>query len=262
MDCAQVTEHLPEYLSGTLDAPARLAMETHRESCPRCRAEIHELAALWSDLETVRTEASPAGARVRFDAMLQAFEEGRAANDPPVGRRSPQRLGQVAAALLLTLAGAITGYTLRSPEPGAVNGNLASLEEEVRALQQLVALSLLDQRSASQRLQGVGWSSRIDQPNEEVLSTLIDTMNHDPNVNVRLAAVGVLGQFADTAIVREGMVRSLPVQQSPMIQLALIDLLVQLHDPRSPEIFERLAADEMADATVRERAAWALEQLG
>ncbi len=267
MECSQVNEHLPEYLSGTLEPPARIEIEAHWKACSKCRTEAEELDELWSDLEAIRTEAPSAEARVRFDAMLQAFGEGLASNEmggKDAGRRwPPQPVWQIAAALMLLAAGTIMGFTLQPPAgPAPVGGSLASLEQEVRTLEQLVALSMLDQRSASQRLQGVGWSSRIDRPDEEVLSTLIDTLNYDPNINVRLAAVGVLGQFAETPMVREGVVQSLPMQQSPMIQVALIDLLVRLHDQRSAEIFEQLVADEMVDATVRERAAWGLEQLG
>ncbi len=267
MDCPQVNEHLPEYLSGTLEPPARLEIEDHLTACSRCRTEAGELDELWSDLDTIRPAAPSAEARVRFDAMLQAFSAGRASNETTgigAGRWWPRRPGgHVAAAVMLLAAGTIMGFALQPPAgPSSAAGSLVSLEQEVRTLQQLVALSMLDQRSASQRLQGVGWSSLIDQPDEHVLSTLIDTLNFDPNINVRLAVVGVLGQFADTPVVREGIVQSLPMQQSPMIQVALIDLLVRLHDQRSADIFERLVADDMVDATVRERAAWGLDQLG
>ena len=56
-------------------------------------------------------------------------------------------------------------------------------------MRQLVTLSLLQQQSAGDRLQGVNWSYRVEQPDTAVLAALLTTVNHDPNVNVRLAAV-------------------------------------------------------------------------
>jgi hypothetical protein len=101
------------------------------------------------------------------------------------------------------------------------------LREEVRHTRQLVALSLLQQQSASERLKGVDWSNRMTRPDPQVLSALLHTVNYDQNVNVRLAALDALHQSANNEMVRRGLVESLDRQTSPLVQIALIDLLVE-----------------------------------
>ena len=47
----------------------------------------------------------------------------------------------------------------------------------------------MQQQSASDRLRGVNYAYRVEQSDPEVLGALLTTVNHDPSVNVRLAAV-------------------------------------------------------------------------
>jgi len=108
----------------------------------------------------------------------------------------------------------------------------------------------------------VSWTGRIDAPGAEVVSALLDALAHDPNVNVRLAAVDALVRFADRPGVRSGAVAALTGTGSPFVQIALIDLLVQVKEPSSREALKKLADDQQIDAAVRGRAAWGLQQLG
>jgi len=57
-------------------------------------------------------------------------------------------------------------------------------------------------------------------------------------------------------------VDAVPVQDSPLVQVALIDLLLQLNDKDSGPALERLLHDRQADEAVRQRAATAIQKLG
>ena len=129
-------------------------------------------------------------------------------------------------------------------------------------MRQMVALSLLQQQSASERLKGVSWSNQLDQPGAEVLSALLDTLMHDPNVNVRLASIDALKRFGATQSVRRGVLQALEEQESPLVQIALIDFMVKTNERESVETLRRLAQDPHVNETVRARAAWGLQQLG
>jgi HEAT repeat protein len=128
-------------------------------------------------------------------------------------------------------------------------------------MRQLVALSLLQQQNASERLKGVTWSYRVDQSDTEVLSALLYTVNHDQNVNVRLAAVDALHAFADSPVVRKGLLQAIRKQESPMVQVALIDALADLRDVHAVSALQTMARDPEANPAVRERAKWALGKL-
>jgi HEAT repeat protein len=126
----------------------------------------------------------------------------------------------------------------------------------------MVAVSLLQQSSAAERLRGVSWSHRIDQPGDDVLSALLDALRHDGNVNVRLAAIDALRQSNQSNRVREGLIDAIGHQSSPLVQIELIDALVDLRERRSRDALKALVENDRTERAVRERAEWGLKQLG
>jgi HEAT repeat protein len=119
----------------------------------------------------------------------------------------------------------------------------------------------MQQESATDRLKGVSWSYRLQQPSADVVRALLDTLMHDSNVNVRLAVVDALRQFGNQPAVRRGLIDAMTRQESPMVQMALIDLAVDLHEKESRGTLQQLTQDQAADSAVRDRAQKALEEL-
>jgi HEAT repeat protein len=90
---------------------------------------------------------------------------------------------------------------------------------------------------------------------------LLHTVNHDSNVNVRLSAVDAIAKFAKNPEVRRALVDSIPVQDSPLVQIALIDLLLQLNDKDAVPALRKLALDKETNEAVRQRAESAVQKL-
>jgi HEAT repeat protein len=132
-------------------------------------------------------------------------------------------------------------------------------------MRQLVALSLMQQQSASDRLRGVSWSYQVEPSDEEVMKQLVTTVNHDPNVNVRLAAVDALRPFtgspATDLMARNAVIEALPKQTTPIVQVALIDFLAELKERNAAPELRRLVSDPEINSGVRKRAEWALERM-
>ena len=128
-------------------------------------------------------------------------------------------------------------------------------------MRQLVALSLLQQQSASERLRGVSWAYRVESSDSEVLAALLEAVNRDPNVNVRLAAVDALHAFAPNSLARQRVLESLENQTAPIVQVAIIDLLVDLKEGKAGPELRKLSENASIDNGVRQRAQWALERL-
>jgi hypothetical protein len=141
-------------------------------------------------------------------------------------------------------------------------GDVASLRDELREMREMVTLTLMQQQSASDRLKGVSWSSTLERPGSEVVNALLDTLLHDPNVNVRLASIDALARFADDQQVRQGAVDALQASTSPLVQIALIDFVVGVREAGSIETLRKLAADRSLNETVRARASQGLDRLG
>ena len=60
----------------------------------------------------------------------------------------------------------------------------------------MFALSLLQQQSASDRLRGVSYSYQMDKGDVQIREALLETLNSDSSVDVRLAAVDALRRMA------------------------------------------------------------------
>ena len=86
-------------------------------------------------------------------------------------------------------------------------------------------------------------------------------MNHDSNVNVRLSAVDALQKFAAEPEVAKAMAASIAGQESPLVQIALVDMLVQLNARAVGPEMAKLAQDSRLDEMVRQRLTWALPKL-
>ena len=271
MSCERIREQIPEALAGRLDKAAREALVDHLEGCAACRAQVAELNTVWRGLESldasvdasIQPSPDPV-AKARFLETLAAYQAGMAASQPPKSARvvafPAQPAWRIAAAAGLLLGGILCGRYLGRPATDS-GSEMAQLRTQVEVLRQTVALSMLQQQSPLARMRGVSYSEQIPQPDRQLLDALLDAVQHDSNVNVRLSAVDALEKFAaDPAVIRS-MAAALTAQDSPLVQIALIDLLVHL-DARAvaPEM-ARLSRAPRTDEMVRQRAAWALHKL-
>jgi hypothetical protein len=173
---------------------------------------------------------------------------------------------QVAIALLIFGVGLGTGRVFFGTKSAQTGGTVstpeaAQLQSQIQTLRQTVALSLLERQSPASRLQGVSFGSQVDHPDQDLLSALIQTLEHDQNVNVRLAALDALEKFSGEPAVRQAMLKSLGNQDSPLVQIALIDALVHMREKDAAGEFQRLSTETDANAAVRQRAQWALKTL-
>jgi hypothetical protein len=271
MDCKDVAGRLEDYFTEALDETSRGAIQAHWEACAACREEAEGIQGIWTNLELVRVPSPSAGGRQRFDLMLTSYQRGLEDGRSRAGWRrllggwlgSPAWGGHALAHAVWLVVFLVVGLALGSRfTDRQTPTNLAVLESEVRSLKQLIALSMLEQGSASKRLLGVSYTAQIDEPDAEVVSRLLDTMDSDSSVNVRLAAVEVLHHFGGDAAVRDHVLLSLPRQTSPLVQISMIDLLVETGERRSVPLFEELSANESVHEAVRERAAWGLLAFG
>jgi len=272
MKCEQIREKSADYLAGELGEKSLAEVRAHLADCPACREELEGLSAIWTKLGVLPKEQPSGALRSRFYEMLEAHKEGMEKERDKIslgqtlsywlGRLIPRRpVYQLALSLVLIAAGLGGGFLLSVRSRSAARTEVAGLKGEVDDMRRIVAVSLLKQASPSERLMGVSWSVRIDRPGDEIIQTLLETLNRDPNVNVRLAAVDALYLFYDHPEVKEGLIHSLAGQTSPLVQLSLINLLVEIRERRAVEALERLIQDQNLNPKVKKRAEMGLTQL-
>ena len=108
-----------------------------------------------------------------------------------------------------------------------------SLRKELRDMKEGLMLNMIDDESASQRIKAVSYAEEMTNPDQQVIDVLMNTLNHDKNPNVRLAALYSLERFADRRSVRDSLVSSLATQTEPIIQVVLINLLAEKRETRA-----------------------------
>lgn len=270
MNCPKIKEMFPDYLIGDLEPKKVLMVQAHLTDCTECRAELEGVSDVWTKLG-VLPEVKPADSlRTRFYTMLEAYKQGLEQKTPAHSLRfifnqwlvrwwprSP--VVQFGSALLLLFAGLTAGFWMR-PQPGR-SADIAPLQQQVQTMQATLAMSLLDNGSASERLRGVNLSSRMQQPDQRLLDNLLQTLDEDSNINVRLAVVDALYLFHSHPTVRQRLGDSLAKQTSPLVQVALIDLLVNIREQRAAQALLTLIESESLAPEVKQRAQQGLEKL-
>lgn len=259
MTCDEAKGLFADEWAGILPPAESNGLHLHLDDCAVCRQEAEGLKSLWSKLDLLSSGEPRPEMRSRFYASLGAYGEGLSF----ARERSkfwPSHLAWPLAAAAALLIGLGLGYAT-SRSNGREASEVAQLRGEVKNMRQLVALSLLREQSASERLSGIGWANQVDSSNGQVLSALLDSVNHDPNVNVRLAAADALRTFAMNSAARTEIARSITRQAAPLVQIALIDLVVDLKDQGAVGELRHVAANVSLNPSVRERATWAVERL-
>ncbi|QDK80402.1 HEAT repeat domain-containing protein [Spirosoma sp. KCTC 42546] len=129
------------------------------------------------------------------------------------------------------------------------------------AMKKVLRFEQITKTSASERIQAVNQSYDLKQADQEITQLLINTLNFDANVNVRLAACQALIRFENEPDVREALIQSLKIQTDPNIQITLIDALVAIKEKRAVNEIQRLVQDQKVLDVVRQKAEEGINQL-
>ena len=270
MKCDKIQKMLSDYVTGNLEENIIDEINKHLQQCQKCHHEYTMLDEMWSKMALIPAERPADRLSTNFYSMLKAYKNGMQQAGTAghamnrlvewIERWWPRKVAvQFGIALACLMIGITFGHwsgSLRSQ-----NGEIVKLKTEVRNMSNLVTISLLNQQSPMERLKGISWSSQLDQPDKEVISALLSTLNHDPNVNVRLAAANALALYGNDQMIKQGLIRSLQQQKSPLLQVELIGILVNIKDKTSITAFKELIQDRNINQIVRERAQWGIAQL-
>jgi anti-sigma factor RsiW len=263
MKCEEIRDLMLEILDGESDAADRGLFETHIAGCPACAEEFRRLNETWTRLGVLPSERPSAALSDRFYAMLENEQKKRARPGfaeawAALRLRPAFRYG---AALVLVLAGVGGGFLAGSRGAARGGSRIESLSRQVQDMRQSMAETLLQQASSSERIRGVNTLEKVQAPGRRTIDALLQTLDSDPSVNVRLAAADALYLFAGQPGVKEGVIRSLAGQVSPSVQVALIDLLVDMREKRAVEALKLLAGNAKLNPDVRRKAELGVRQL-
>ena len=260
----EVLAQLTAWWAGELPEAQGIVLEAEVRADPKLRVEAEALKSLWDELGEMSPPVPSPFLGTRFQAALKGYEEGRSRK-----RNTAAWLGAwrewrewlpapVMAGAAMMMLGFLFGYGYHRQEAGVER--VVKLEQQVDSMTKLVALALLNDRSANGRIEAMQWAERA-QPSEELADSLLQVLNHDENDNVRLEAVSALQRMSYQPPVRKKLVDAMSRQSSPLVQIALIDTYSKMDERSAVPVVRKIAQDPEIHAAVRRRAVLCLEKL-
>ena len=110
---------------------------------------------------------------------------------------------------------------------GDADSRLAALEQNVTLLNRQLILDRLENETPGKRLRGVIDAASVASDDEEIARALLVRATHDRVSSVRSAAIDALGPSINTPAVGGQLMPLLQEAASPIVQLALIDLVLR-----------------------------------
>jgi flagellar basal body-associated protein FliL len=225
MEKEKLESMLIDYIDGRLDATQKQEVEALLAADAEARLLYNQLKEVTQAMNQSPDIESGRPMKARFLDMLgeeiQQNRKGRQVFFQPSVLR-------IAAAVALVLSGVAIGFWVNKSQQHDME--IAALKKQMEATKQMMMAMIENPQSASKRMQGVNVALTIESADNDVVNALVKTMNEDPNSNVRLAALEALSKFQHEPIVRSSLIRSLGTQEDPVVQIALIQLLVKMKE--------------------------------
>lgn len=254
MDTRNVEELVAKYNAGLADPEEIRSIEQLIEHGVLDLVRLNDLSKLDEQIQRADDAVPSMEMDHAFYSMLDS--EKKKAGARAISVAWPAWGPRMAAAVLVLGVGFAGGFYARPS-----GGDVAQLTREVTDLKEMVMLSLLEETSASERLRAVSLTGQMEQASRKVTDALVQTLNQDPNVNVRLAALDALIAYAGDADVRKALVGSIALQDSPLVQVALAEYMEALQEKSSVKEFNRILEDRRTPEEVKHKIKESLQVL-
>lgn len=255
MDYKEFQQQIVDYLSGNLNEEETQIFEKYVKDHPQVQEELEATEFLWMGNEEEIPEPS-ATMDARFYAALNT--EVKKGEEPQGWFQKLEQLlfgnlpKQLAYTMVILIAGFFVGTQLDTNQV-ETDAQLKKAQQETQEVRSQLVLTLLDQPSANKRLQAVNEVTKLNEVTETIIKALFSTLNNDPNVNVRLSAIEALKNYTDIPQVRKGLVASIINQKSPIVQVELADLMVELQEKKAVKSFEKLINEEDVNTSAKQK---------
>ncbi len=254
---------IPDYLEGNLGKEQKKTVETYLENDKDFALELEEYRSLFTAFKNEPRQTPSKKLRQGFLKMLEEEKQHQVnvidLNPKSVG--SNNRIWgilKVAASVALLLSAFLLG---QYAEKNTLNHDVLSLEQKNVQLKQTTMIALLENQSASKRIQGVQYIEDFTAPDTTIVNALIDRLLQDENTNVRLSAMIALSGFRDSETVKNAFIRALKTEKDPSIQIAIIQNLVQIQEKRAIKPMQDLLEQEETQPFIKEEITNALPKI-
>ncbi|MEJ1238492.1 HEAT repeat domain-containing protein [Chryseolinea sp. T2] len=260
MEVERIQELIAKYNAMTADPSELREIEQLIERGIIDISDLVELHAIEEGIESLETPVPSMSLDDKFHAMLQT-EKSRSRPSTLFSWKSlfsaEGLIPKLSFASVLLMLGVAGGMFLRNSDQETIKG----LTEEVSDMKEMMMLTMLEKESPTERLKAVSLTEEMDQASKKVTTALLQTLNNDENVNVRLAALDALRQYAQQGEVREALIRSITKQDSPLVQIALAELMAAMQAKSSVKELQKIVHDDNTPNEVKKKIQESIEVL-
>jgi hypothetical protein len=249
MKCGNVEELLVDYLDGKLEEEIRIDIERHLVTCESCLdmvRESKELLQLFAKEEMIKPDET---LRINFYHMLHSEirkNESLKSSTLQTSKASWYNRSsyRIAAGFAILICGSFLGALIFSGiRNNSDKSELAILRSEVNSIKRTAMFTMLKEESSSDRIQAVYYADDLENADENVINVLLNTLNQDKNSNVRLAAAFALSKYAGQKSICDSLVKSLSLQDDPIVQVTLINILVERKEKSAIKPIQKIISD-------------------
>jgi HEAT repeat protein len=249
MDKEKLESRIIDYIDGKINETERVELERELAQNKEAYSMYEQLKEVIQTMGRVQPLEPSGKLKAQFEQLLQ--KEIQAEKKTKTIFFSPM-VYRAAAAVLLVLAGVAIGNWINKDQEQ--EKQITELQQQVDENRKMMMAMLNNQQSASQRMVGLSVAYEMDKPDDEIVHVLVKTMNEDPNSNVRLAAMDALGKFSNEPNVRKALIESLSTQKDPVVQIALIQLMVKMKEKSILNQLEKITRDASTMKAVKDEA--------
>jgi hypothetical protein len=248
-----------DYLDGNLTLKEAEELRKMLEEEGYDLSRLDQMTELQTQMDGIGIPEPGAAMRDRFYAMLEE-EKARMAKKRSLADGLIQNmrslfstgfLPKLSYASFILLAGFVLGHWILPDRQ--LQSETVMLMEEVQRMKEMMALALFEQPTASDRLKAVYYTSELSRPDDILMEALLKTLNQDPSVNVRLASLDALIPHMEDPEVRTGLIRSLGNQDSPLLQMAIAELMIKAQEKQAVPELEKLLQRKDLNGQVAEK---------
>lgn len=231
-----------EKMSGELTESDEQSLQGFLAEHPAIAAELEEMEQTWQLFDEIERPEPSEKMDARFEGMMAAYMEKKSAPVPNVLDWIVERMTRSWQVGLASLAmGLFIGWWMLPSQNQ--KEDIQQLSSEIQSMKEMMMLTLIEQPKAQERIRAVNLAAELPSADERVINALVTTLNNDENVNVRLASLESLVRYVNQPEVRQALVDALKMQDSPLLLVAIADVLVQIQEKSSVETMEQLKED-------------------
>ncbi|TRY31792.1 hypothetical protein [Aliiglaciecola sp. M165] len=266
MNKQQILESKIAQLCGEQYVPIDSAGEALIEQNPELKQEIAFLEAIWHP-NTVSLQQPSADLDLGFYKMLASAQSAQArypsiptAESSAVSTKvdllfsrikrwfTPQHIAQFASLVVVFML----GFYLNSSESDRASSlQLDALNEQVSSLNTMMAISLLQQPNASERLAGVAFTQKANLHHQELSNLMLQTLRNDSATPVKLAIINALSANAIDSF-ELALLEIIQAENNVLVQIELSRLLYSQGSPSTIQALLELGKQEQLHPDLRQ----------